>query len=70
MPAELELNPEDVIAPEPDEALDAPPTAVVIRYKWLRWLLERWGTEEPGARIARVQELAARRGSLGTTPEE
>lgn len=70
MPAELELTPEEILADDPEEPLDAPVTAMVIRYKWLRWLLERWGTEEPGARIARVQELAARRGSLGTTPEE
>lgn len=64
MPAELELTPEDVLAEEPEEALDAPPSAVVIRYKWLRWLLERWGTEPPGQRVARLQEASQRRDSL------
>ena len=70
MPAELELTPEDVLAEEPEEALDAPPSAVVIRYKWLRWLLERWGTEPPGQRVSQLHEIAERRSSMRTSPDE
>ena len=44
---ELELTPEDILAEDVTEALDAPPSATVIKYRWLRWLLERWGTERP-----------------------
>ena len=35
-----ELNPEEIVD-EVDEPRDAPPSAVVIRFKWLRWLLEK-----------------------------
>lgn len=35
-----ELNPEEILD-EVDEPRDAPPSAVVIRFKWLRWLLEK-----------------------------
>ena len=35
-----QLTPEEIVD-EVDEPRDAPPSATVVRFQWLRWLLEK-----------------------------
>ena len=69
-----QLTPEDIVD-EVDEPRDAPPSATVVRFQWLRWLLEKTpGLLERNPNVtelkARVHDFRVERGERAAGSEE
>lgn len=69
-----QLTPEDIVD-EVDEPRDAPPSATVVRFQWLRWLLEKTpGLLERNPNVtelkARIHDYQVERGDLAAGSEE
>ena len=69
-----QLTPEEIVD-EVDEPRDAPPSATVVRFQWLRWLLEKTpGLLESNPNVTelktRIHDYQVERGEIAAGPEE
>lgn len=69
-----QLTPEDIVD-DVDEPRDAPPSATVVRFQWLRWILEKTpGLLERNPNVtelkARVHDFRVERGDFAAGSEE
>jgi hypothetical protein len=69
-----QLTPEEIVD-DVDEPRDAPPSATVVRWQWLRWILENTpGLLERNPNVtelkARVHDFRVERGDVAAGPEE
>jgi len=69
-----QLTPEEIVD-EVDDPRDAPPSATVVRFQWLRWLLEKTpGLLEDNPNVTelktRIHDYQIERGERAAGPEE